>query len=216
MSEVYTPQMIERLQFFADNPTPLVSKGVISDTRVSKYLGVSRETVRRWKTPCAGFAEYYKKEFADCIAGLQAKFDSGDIKRSMIERARGFTQLKVVREPVEEGPTKITLAGLTKPALQRYASGVLKLELSPDLTEDAMRAEIELAWGTMTKKKMVVIKKETVTQAGDVGAAKLVLANIDNGGWNVADLNESKHGVSDGLADLMREISGRSGLPIKD
>ncbi len=113
----YKADYARMIREMADNPESILVRGQVSVTKIAKLIGVSPETVRLWRTLVAGRENQYQPEFAAAIAACQAAVDTDAIKRSMIARAKGFTQKKVKRILDEAGKVvgrqeeKITMAG---------------------------------------------------------------------------------------------------------
>jgi hypothetical protein len=97
--EVYDPAMLERLAFLAEDPRTLSVRGRISNAALGKFLGVSKETVRKWLDRAGND---FKEEFCKAVNEMQTRLNAGDIKRSMIEKARGYTQVKTICELRED------------------------------------------------------------------------------------------------------------------
>ena len=174
----YNEGFVDRLKFFLDCPVALITKGVISDTKIAILLNVSRETVRRWRTIIKGFEGLYKPKFAETCHLLQEQVDTGDIHKAMTSKAKGFTQIKVVREPKTTKPELPALSSMNKKALLKLAKTKLGLKLSSKLTIPEIKFEITRKADEMSVTKLVITKRETVTQAGSETAAQLVLQNI--------------------------------------
>jgi hypothetical protein len=80
------------------NPVSIMVRGKVSDAKLAAMIGVDRETIRRWRTLVAGRENCYQADFANACRACQDAIDAGAIKRSMVERAQGFVQVKKVRE----------------------------------------------------------------------------------------------------------------------
>jgi hypothetical protein len=99
----YKSEYAAAIESLADNPESIIVRGSVSDTKIAGLLGVSAETVRLWKKPSHGRENQYQADFAAAIKKCQAAIDTGDIKRSMVVKAKGFTSVKVFRAMVADG-----------------------------------------------------------------------------------------------------------------
>jgi hypothetical protein len=95
--------------------------------KIAEVLNKSEKTLQRWRDPRSN---YYQKEFAEAAKEAEEAAETGQIKRSMIDKAKGYILRKVVRET-----NKLT-------------------------------------------GKLGIVREEKTNIAGDVQAAKLVLANF--------------------------------------
>lgn len=200
-----------RLEQFVDNPMSLVVRGKISDTKVAALFGVCRETVRKWRTQVPGREAEFRPEFAAVYDKCRNALDAGEIKRSMITRAKGYTQVKKKKELTNVGPSIPGLSSMSKPKMAAEAKRVLDMELDPDsMDAAAMEGMIREELEKHKKMKLVVTAEERCTMAGDVNAAKLALSNIDRGEdkWAVTDKVEHSGAVKLGLAELLEEADG--------
>ena len=181
----YSSKFAERLGFFRNCPDAITHKGIISETRVAELFGVSRETVRRWHKLVPDFEDYYHADFAAVWDELQEKVDCSEIKRSMVTKAKGFTQQKIVRELRAVGPEMPPLSKLNKAQKLEYAEKELNLKLEKRMETKAIDMAIRDEVRKQTKEKMIIVKREAITQAGSEAAAQLVLANIgpENERW---------------------------------
>ena len=111
----YHAAFAKTLAAMAANPESIRSPrtGEISDSLIAKLVcgGVSAETVRKWRTAVPGRESEYKPAFAAAFKACREAVDADEIKRSMVDRARGFTSRKVTREAVEDkdGKTKMVI-----------------------------------------------------------------------------------------------------------
>jgi hypothetical protein len=203
--EKYNIEFLNRLDFFIDDPRPLARNGVISNVLVAKLLKVDKETVRHWRTPGSG---HYQKEFAEKITTLQEVIYAGDIKIGQIEKAKGYTQHKFTRELKETGIILPALSKMSVKQLKEYARFELKLKVDPKVLRVMLEYQIRQAAETLKKKELIVVRHETVNMPSDNGAAENVLSNIGDpkNRWNFK--KQLEHGVTNDLADLMKEISG--------
>lgn len=214
----YKSLFAERLDGFSENPESLVVRGNISDTKVASLFDVSRETVRKWRSFVPGRESEFKPEFAAAWKKCQSALDTGAVKQSMIQRATGFTQVKKVRERINVGPEIPGLSAMTASRMIGEAKRVLDMDIDPAQSNGDIENEIRNELYRREKTKLVVVKEEKVTMAGDVPAAKLVLNNIDTGAakWSTADKVENDVTFG-GLAELFKKMDGSGmGLPCDD
>lgn len=172
--EKYHKSIPERVKILIVEASLLNRHGKIAWEKVAKSLGVSISTLRRWRDP---LDKYYHKNFAKAVSEAQEAIDAGAIKRSMIVRAKGFTQIKVTKEPKLVGPKIPPLSSMNKPELIKLAKK-LKIKKAENMTKSQLILAIYECLEEASKLVMSVTKKETTTMAGDVQAAKLALGNI--------------------------------------
>jgi len=124
--EKYQASYAERALFLIVELGLVNARGGIAVTKLAKALGVTAKTIRQWRK---ADGEYYKNEFAKALKTAAESIECGDIKRSMIDRAKGYKRTRKTYEKNKKG-------------------------------------------------RMVMTKREDEQMAGDVGAAKLCLANM--------------------------------------
>lgn len=86
-------------------------KGEIAWKKVAKILSVTQESLRRWRNKLISGKpnKYYKPAFADAAVACAEEVEAGRIKRSLIDRAKGFVLKKTVKETRETPDGEITV-----------------------------------------------------------------------------------------------------------
>lgn len=149
------------------------NRGEIAWTKVARAMGLSAETLRRWRTESSG---YYQPDFAAMVDDVVPLVESGQVKRAFIDRAKPHAVVKITRELRTQGP-KRPPESMRKALLIRYAAEVLHLELDESLKKDELLYEIDRAIAAQTTQELVVTKRETQRSMGDNTAGTLVAAN---------------------------------------
>lgn len=176
MEAKYKKSYADRLKFLVIECGLINSRGQIAWSKIARALHISQETMRRWQNP---MSKYYKEEFAQAVKDAQESVELGRIKRSMIDKAKGYTKKKVVKEVRIEGPMRPRkLGSYSKSALLRYAKKYLKKKIDSKLTRDEVLHEIDLTLAKLSKEVIKTSREETEKITGDVQAAKLVTSNI--------------------------------------
>jgi transposase-like protein len=78
-------------------------RGQIAWEKIAKILDVSVQTIKRWRDP---LSEYYKKDFAEAVKKATESVELDKIKRSMVQKAKGYTRIKVTKELKGRGKKK--------------------------------------------------------------------------------------------------------------
>ena len=113
-SKKYRPSYPGRVKLLIIEMGTVNKRGEPAWGRVATLLGVNIKTIERWRK-CSG--PHYHEEFADaCDEAIEA-VDAAKIKRSMIERAQGYTQTKKVTEMRETPDGDITVNRTEKTTL---------------------------------------------------------------------------------------------------
>lgn len=209
--EKYHEGYPERLKFFFSCPEAITSKGILSPSLIGKLFGVNRETVRRWVNVVPGFEDHHKPDFAAVFNMLQNLIDSGAVKRAMIEKAKGFTQIKITREPKTDGPPIPDVVLMDREKAIAWLKNVLKVGFDENASEEILKMQIIEETRKRIKTKMVITKRETIKHAGSEAAAKMVLSNIEDkqakDRWDFTEKTDNTHHI-DGLSQLMEQIDG--------
>ncbi len=172
-----------------------------SNRDIAKILGVSDSTIRAWMIS--------HKTFGTAISEAREEFDTGEIQRSMISKAKGHVQLKVVRELRYVGPKgPKNISGMTKADLITWTKKKLGINVSKKLTVKAIKILIADEIEDKTTEKMVVVKKETTKLAGSEAAAQMALSNIGDKKkrWNFKQQHELSGAVdTSGITEKERK-----------
>lgn len=99
----YDDRFAEIVAGFSGQPQSLMQRGKLSDVKLAELFGVVRGTVIRWRVRTAGHETEYHPAFAAACTACQNAIDAGEIKRSIVERARGFVQKKKIRQVGQDG-----------------------------------------------------------------------------------------------------------------
>lgn len=99
----YRPEFADRVRSYVDDPRSFIVRGMVSDTKLAALFGVSKETVRKWRRRVPGRENEYQPDFAAACRMIQDAVDTDAVKRSMVERAKGYVQRKVERRVGETG-----------------------------------------------------------------------------------------------------------------
>lgn len=110
------------------------SRGEIAWSKIARWFEVSTKTLDRWKDP---MSKYYHRDFHEAFLAAQEALEVGQVKLAVIDRAKGFTQVKTVREPVLVGPSAPPLSSLGKPELTEYGKR-FGLRLKRSMSKGAM------------------------------------------------------------------------------
>ena len=188
---------------------PLTRDRKLAVGKIAKALGVSARTMLRWRTVGG---EFYKPGFVKAIAAAEKKLceniDLNKTKRAAIIRAKGgFKTKKIIEKPFIEGPAMPALGTMDKKAMQLCAKN-LGLKADDEDTKGVLKIKIHNAVLAQQKEVMKVVSKETTTLPPDVGAIKLVVANIgaEQDRW-IEKQELTVEGKS--LADIAAIMSGR-------
>ncbi|KKM01853.1 hypothetical protein LCGC14_1790320, partial [marine sediment metagenome] len=158
---------------------PLNRTGKPAFSKIAKALGVTARTMLKWRTVGG---EFYKAAFVKAInsavKNLHENIDLNKTKRAAIIRAQGgFKAKKIIEKPFIEGPAMPALGTMDKKALELFAKK-LGLKRDDKDTKGVLKIKIHDAVLAQQKEVMKVVSKETTTLPPDVGAIKLVVANI--------------------------------------
>lgn len=183
------------------------NRGEIAWSKIAKALGISIETLRRWRMESSG---YYQPDFASMLDEIVPKVELGQVKRAFIERSKPHAVVKITRELRRRGPERPPQS-MRKGLLVRYAKEVLGLSLPERMREDVMRYEIDKAIRAQSTEELVVTKRETQRNMGDNTAGAMVAANYGppEERWRNREVRE--HEAGDEIKDFMDWCRGRAG-----
>ncbi len=179
----YQPKTIAQVEMLVLECGLVNSRGTIAWSQIATYLGVTAESIRRWRDP---LHKNYKPEFAEAVELIQAEVDTGKTKRDCITQSHRHTLSKRIRELRTVGP-KPPPADYTKPLLLRYSAEVLGLALSPRLRVNEIKREIKLAIEDQTVAKMVTVREVVQDVDPHPEARKAVFRNMGREKWNMKD-----------------------------
>jgi len=158
---------------------PLNGKGELAYGKIAKALGVPARTMREWRNPDS---KHFKPDFAKSVKDAESELfeglDSGEVKRGVIERAKGYKRIKKIKELVTKGPRRPPLSVMTKDDLLEYAKKELNLKLEGKLSKGVIILAIEEEINNQTNDVMKLVRQEEEQMPADVAAARLVLSNI--------------------------------------
>ena len=194
----YSPEFVQQARVLAENGA--------SNEAMAKAFGVTRQTICNWRNDHA--------EFAAAIKDGREALDTGDIQRSMIQRAKGYTQVKVTKELQTVGP-KMPALSTPKAELLRLATKY-KLKTTGNMKKGEVYSLIAEYVEKHTREKLIIVKREETPMLGDVAAAKYVLPNIgpaDKPKWKDKVEIGGQVAVT-GMEEILKAIDGQSkGLP---
>jgi hypothetical protein len=146
-------------------------------------------------------------ELADCPQSLLVRGQISDTKLGKLFGVdRGTVRRWRLRTPGAESQFHPEFAAACNTCQEAVDEGRIK------------RSMVERAQGFVQKKrirqagedgKLMVVKEEVVTMAGDVQAAKLVLNNIGKKDWNTAEKTDNTHHINE-LDELLEAIDGKT------
>ena len=200
--EKYHSSYPERVKMMIVDLGAVNSRGEIAWSRIAKLLGVSVETLRRWRKRSG---PYYKQDFAIAVMQAVEEFDTDRIKAGQIIQSQKHILHRVFRELRVRGP-QMPPNWFTKPYLIQYADEVFDLELDPKMTIKEMRCECELRIEELTKEELVIVRKVSIEVDPNPAAVKLVLMNLGKKEerWTFKERHEID--TSDPLSKLLAEI----------
>lgn len=174
---------------------------------LAKLFGVDLSTVYNW------VRDYPK--FAEAIRLGREALDAGEIHRSMIQRAKGYVQVKTTKELRVLGP-ECPPKDSTVEELIEFAADELGMTIPKHQSKSSIYRRVKQECKKKQKEVMVVVKVEETPQLGDVTAAKYVLPNIgpdDEPKWQDKVVLGGQVGIT-GLGDVLKAIDGKTkGLP---
>lgn len=160
--------------------------------RISKYQGRFAQVI---------------VELSDCPQSILVRGQISDTKLGKLFGVdRGTIRRWRIRTPGHEAEYHADFAAACNACQEAVDEGRIK------------RSMVERAQGFVQKKrvrqagedgKLVVVKEEVVTMAGDVQAAKLVLNNIGKKDWNTAEKTDNTHHINE-LDELLEAIDGKT------
>ena len=209
---LYTPELAQRARIVIIEAQLIKSDGSLNYTKLAKILGIPARTFSHWRNP---EADYYKLELAIALTSahkeLMEKIDLHKIHASVILKAHGGAkEVTIIKEPVIRGPALPSFSRFTKKDLIIWAKNVLKLTLKLKLSAGEMEMKIREKVEAMTTENKEEIRRVIKTIPTDIPAAKYANQNIGAEDERWTDQQEVKHGVTDGLGNLLKEI-GESG-----
>jgi hypothetical protein len=113
-SDKYHPSHAELAKMMIVELGAVNNRGEVAWGKIAKLLRVSVETLRRWRTRSG---PYYRADFAAAVTQAIEEIDAGKIKRSMIQRAQGYTQRRTVTEIRDTPDGEITVNRTEKTTL---------------------------------------------------------------------------------------------------
>jgi hypothetical protein len=156
----YKPQFAETLKMLVVECGMLNNRGEIAWSKIAKYLGVGRETLRNWRDPSK--PRHFKAEFAAAVKEAIEAVNADQIKRSMIQRAQGYTQVKKITEVRENDDGDVTTVHRTEKTKMLGDVAAAKLVLPNIGPEDERwldKKELTMAGGKLTDAECEDVRK---------------------------------------------------------
>jgi len=200
--EKYHSSYTERVKMMIVDLGAVNSRGEIAWSRIAKLLGVSVETLRRWRKRSG---PYYKQDFAIAVTQAVEEFDTDRIKAGQIIQSQKHILHRVFRELRVRGP-QMPSSDYNKALLIRYADVVLKLSLNMKMTIPEMRYRLERRVEELTKEELVIVRKVSIEVDPHPAAVKLVLMNLGKKEerWTFTERHEVER--DDALTRMLAEI----------
>ena len=200
--EKYHSSYTERVKMMIVDLGAVNSRGEIAWSRIAKLLGVSVETLRRWRKRSG---PYYKQDFAIAVTQAVEEFDTDRIKAGQIIQSQKHILHRVFRELRVRGP-QMPSSDYNKALLIRYADVVLKLSLNMKMTIPEMRYRLERRVEELTKEELVIVRKVSIEVDPHLAAVKLVLMNLGKKEerWTFTERHEVER--DDALTRMLAEI----------
>lgn len=88
----YRPHFPDMLRMLVIECGLVNREGAIAWSKIAKAMNASVESLRNWRDPRK--KKLYKKEFAKAAKEAREATDAGNIKRSLIQRAKGYIRTK--------------------------------------------------------------------------------------------------------------------------
>lgn len=175
---LYTPELADKARQLIIEAQLIKSNGELHYSKLARLLEVPGRTFNRWRN--AG-SQYYKPELVKALAAAHEELvegiDLGEIKRSMIQRAKSYTNTKTIKERMVRGPKMPAMSGMDKKGLL-LAGLKLGAKVDKSMTRGVLRVTIAEEVVRQTKEVLVTTKQEITKMHGDVAAGRLVTPNI--------------------------------------
>ncbi len=183
--EKYDPSYARRVSVLIGQ-VPLLRTGGLAFGVFAKALGVSHVTMKKWRTQGSGI---YKPEFVFAIKKAEVELrknialvkegvELSKIHKAVVKRAKGYSKVKVTKEPVVTGPKHPPYSRFTKDDLITYAKNALGLKLNKKLSKGAIENAIRKRIDEMTTEELKVVKVEEEFIPSDITAAKYCDQNM--------------------------------------
>ena len=170
----YTPDMPTKLYMLVVECGMASRNGEILWGKIGKVLGVVPSTMHDWRNPDK--PAVYHKEFHKSAKAAKEAVDAGAIKRGIIDLAKPHKVYDRTFELRKVGPTCPPKYWRLQDLIE-WADEHLDLVFEKGMTKPDVYLAIQREVFEQTEEKQVETKTR-VTEALDVGAAKLALANI--------------------------------------